>query len=87
MELESVLFEQFMELLAELAAEDLAECFDGQEESARRVYPSGTIKGKAAGGNNVVHVGMKLEVLSPGMEHAEESDVCSQVLGIACKFE
>jgi hypothetical protein len=33
-ELESVLFEQFTEFLAELAAEDLAECFDGQEESA-----------------------------------------------------
>ena len=87
MELKSVLFEKFTQFLAELAAEDLAECFDGQEESARRVYPSGTIKGKAAGGNDVVYVGMKLEVLSPGMEHAEESDVCSQVLGIARQFE
>ena len=30
---------------------------------------------------------MMLEVLSPGMEHAEESDVGSQVLGIASQFE
>src|SRR4029077_5981400 len=59
MELKSVLFEKFTQFLAELAAEDLAERFDGQEESARRVYPSGTIKGKAAGGNDVVYVGMK----------------------------
>ena len=30
---------------------------------------------------------MMFEVLSPCMEHAEETDVCSQVLGIASKFE
>ena len=30
---------------------------------------------------------MMLEVLSPGMEHAEESDVGSQVPGIASQFE
>jgi hypothetical protein len=47
-ELKSVLFEKFTQSLAELFAEDLAECFDGQEESARRVYPSGTIKGNAS---------------------------------------
>ena len=59
MELKSVLFEKFTQFLAELVAEDLAECFDRQEESGRRVYPSRTIQGKAAGGNNVVYVGMK----------------------------
>jgi hypothetical protein len=32
-------------------------------------------------------MGMNLEVLSPGMEHAEEPDVRSQVLGIASEFE
>jgi hypothetical protein len=30
---------------------------------------------------------MMLKVLSPGMEHAEESDICSQVLWIASQFE
>ena len=87
MELKSVLFEEFTQFLAELAAEDLAECFDRQEESSRRVYPCGTIESKAAGGNDVVHVGMNLKVLSPGMEHAEESDIGSQVLGISRQFE
>ena len=69
MELKSVLFEKFMQFLAELVAEDLAECFDGQEESPRRVYPSGTIKGKAAGGNDVVYVRMVLKVLSLSLIH------------------
>ena len=32
-------------------------------------------------------MGMMLEVLPPGMEHAEEPNVRSQVLGIASKFE
>jgi hypothetical protein len=56
-------------------------------EPARRVYPSGTIEGQTSGGNDVVYVGVNLEVLSPGMEHAEESDVGSQVLWIASEFQ
>jgi hypothetical protein len=32
-------------------------------------------------------MGMMLKVLSPGVEHAKESDVGSQVLGIARRFE
>src|ERR1019366_8898909 len=79
--------EQFTELLAELFAEPMAKSLDGQEEPARRVYPSGTIAGQTSGGNDVVYVGMNLEVLSPGMEHAEESDVGSQVLWIASEFQ
>ena len=79
--------EQFTEFVRELVAEDFAECLDGQEESARRVDPYATIGSKASSGNDVVYMGMMLEVLPPGMEHAEESDVCSQVLGIARKFE
>jgi len=86
-QLKSVLFEKFTEFLAELAAEDLAECFDGQEESARRVYPSGTIESQTSRGNDVVYMGMMLEVLSPGVEHAEESNIGTEMLGIASEFE
>ena len=64
-----------------------AECLDRQEEAARGIDPSGAVESQAAGGNDVVDMGMMLEVLSPGMEHAEESDVGSQVLGIASQFE
>src|ERR1039457_596630 len=74
-------------LCDELAAEDSTECLDGQEESTRRIDPSATIEGQAAGGNDVVDMGMMLEVLTPGMEHAEESDVGTEVLGIASQFE
>jgi hypothetical protein len=39
-ELKSVLLEQFTEFFAQLAAEDLAERFDGQEEAGRGIDPS-----------------------------------------------
>ena len=58
MELESVLLEQFTELFAELVAEDFAECYDGQKEAWRGIDPSGAIESEAAGGNDVVDVGM-----------------------------
>ena len=87
MELEPVVFEQFTKPGPELAAEAAAKCLDGQEEAWRRIDPSGTIGSQAAGGNDVVDMGMMLKVLSPGMEHAEESDVGSQVPGIASQFE
>ena len=58
MEMESILFEKLPQFLTELAAEDLAECLNGQEESGRGVDPSGTIGGKTAGGNDVVDVRM-----------------------------
>jgi len=86
-ELQSVLFEQITELVAELAAEDTAQRVNRQEEAARGINPLGTIESQAAGGNDVVNVRMNLEVLSPGMEHAKESDVGSQVPGIASQFE
>src|ERR1039457_5250004 len=87
MELESVLLEEFTKPHPEPAAEAAAECLDGQEKAARGIDPSGAIEGQAAGGNDVVDMGMMLEVLSPGMEHAEESDVGSQVPGITSQFE
>ena len=60
---------------------------DGQEEAARGIDPSGTVESQAAGGNDVVDMGMMLKVLSPGMEHTEESNVGSQVLRISSQFE
>jgi hypothetical protein len=87
MELESVVLEEFTQPQPEPAAEATAECLDGQEEAARGIDPARAIRSEAAGGNDVVDMGMMLEALSPGMEHAEESDVGSQVPGIASQIE
>ena len=87
MKLESVLLEQFTKLFAELAAEDSAQCLNRQKEAARGMDPSGAVESQSAGGNDVVDMGMMLKVLSPGMEHAEESYVGSEVLRIASQLE
>ena len=76
-----------MELLAELAAEDSAQCIDRQEKARRGIDPSGSVERQPAGGNDVVNMGMVFKVLSPGMEDAEESDIGSEMLGIASQFE
>ena len=77
MELELVLLEELLKSSCELAAEDAAECTDGQEESVGRSDPSGAIGSKASSGNDVMYVGMMLQVLAPGMKHAKKPDLCS----------
>jgi hypothetical protein len=48
---------------------------------------SGVIAGESAGGNDTVDMGVKLEFLVPGMEHAEEADLGSEMGGITSHFE
>jgi len=43
--------------------------------------------GETTSGHDVVNVWMMLQVLSPSMEHAKESDLCSQMLRIAGEFQ
>src|SRR5258705_5470956 len=80
MELKPVLLEEFTKPHPEPAAEAAAECLDEQEKASRGIDPTGAIRSQAAGRNDVVDMGMMLEVLSPGMEHAHETGVRSPVL-------
>jgi hypothetical protein len=66
-----------------LAAEDTAEHFDGKEEGAARGDPAGVVRSETAGGNHAVDMGMMLQSLVPGMEHAEEADLRAEVTRIA----
>ena len=70
-----------------LAAKDTAEHFDGQEEGAARGDPAGVIRSEAAGGQHAVNMGMMLQSLVPGVEHAEEADLGSKVPGIASDLQ
>ena len=81
MELELVLLEELLKSGCELAAEDAAECTDGQEESVGRSNPSGAIRSKAASGKDVMYVGMMLKVLTPGMKHAKKPDTAPRCFG------
>ena len=70
-----------------LAAEDTAEHFDGKEEGAARGDPAGVVRSEAAGGEHAVDMRMMLQSLVPGMEHAEEADLGSEVPGIASDLQ
>jgi hypothetical protein len=42
---------------------------------------------EAAGGNNSVEMRMQAQVLSPGVQDAEETDPGSEMPGIGCDFK
>src|SRR5258708_30225159 len=70
-----------------LAAEDTAEHFDGKEEGSVRGDPAGVIRSETAGGEHAVDMGMMLQPLVPGMEHAEEADLRAEVTRIASDLQ
>src|SRR5450759_2269518 len=63
-------------------AEERAEDLDGQQELAAASDPAFVIGRQAAGGNHAVEVGVKVQILTPGMEHGEEAGGYAQTLRI-----
>jgi hypothetical protein len=68
--------------IEKLAAEDAAEGLDGEEEGILGKNPAGVAWVETAGGNDAVEMRMQSQVLSPGVENAEEADLGSEVLGV-----
>lgn len=71
-----------MKEIEELAAKDAAEDLDGEEERILGMNPAGVAWIETAGGNNAVEMRMQSQVLSPGVQDAEEADLGSEVLGV-----
>jgi len=86
-ELKLVLVEGGLQSGDELAAKDPAEHLDRQKEAMARWDPAHVIGSEAARGGHAVDVGMMLEPLVPGMEHAEEADLRAEVAGIASDLQ
>ena len=70
-----------------LAAEDSTQHLDGEKEAIAGVDPALVIGGETAGRNHTMQMGMVLEFLTPGMEHAEEADFGAEMAGITGDFE
>jgi hypothetical protein len=47
----------------------------------------GVIERQPTGGDDAVDMGMKLQLLIPGMQHAEEADLGSEMAGCAGNLE
>ena len=71
----------------ELAAKDTSEHLDREEEVRTGLKPAGVIERESAGGDDTVDMRMKLEFLIPGVEHAEEADLCPEMSGVASDLE
>src|SRR5271157_1185304 len=71
----------------ELTAKNPAQHFDGKKERVAGVDQVGVIQREPTGWNHAVDMGMMLELLIPGVQHAEETDLGAQMSGIASHFE
>src|ERR1017187_2664086 len=73
----------------ELAAKNPTQHFDGKKERVAGVDPVGVIQiqRESTGGDHAMDMGMKLEPLIPGVQHAEETDLSAQMSRIASHFE
>src|SRR2546422_9702526 len=65
----------------ELTAKHPPEYLDGEKEAWVGANPAGVIEHESAGGNNTVDMRMKLELLVPGVQHAEEADLSPEMSG------
>ena len=75
-------FEGRLQADDELATKHAPQYSNGREEAWVGSKPAGVIAAESAGGNDTVDMGMKLEFLVPGMEHAEEADLGSEMGGV-----
>jgi hypothetical protein len=71
----------------ELATKDLTQYHFGQEIVVRRVDPAGVIERETSRGHHTMDVRMKPDLLVPSVQHTEETNLSTEVSGIASDFE
>ena len=81
------LLEGGLESLGELAAKHMTMHRDGEKEAWVRSNPVGVIQREPTGGDDTVDVGMNLEFLVPGMQHAEEADFGAEMFRVTGYFQ
>lgn len=69
-----------------LCSEDFAERLNGHEKRIQRMNPPFFVRRDSAAGNDAVNVRMEQKVLPPRMQDAEETNLGSQMFGVARHF-
>jgi hypothetical protein len=87
MEAEFALGESAPQSGHELAAKHPAQHFVGKKEGAAGLDPARVIGGQTTGREYAMDMGMKLELLIPGVQYAEETDLGAKMLGIEGHLE
>jgi hypothetical protein len=76
-----------LEASDELATKAAPQHRAGKKEARAGWNPAGVVERQSTGRDDTVDMGMKLQLLIPGMQHAEEADFGSEASGIAGDFE
>ena len=87
MESQPAVAEGALESRNKLAAKDATEYLDGEKEGAASFDPVRMIGGESAGRNHAMDMGVKPELLIPGVQYAEEADLGTKMRRIASNFE
>ena len=89
LEADSFPIESILESLPELAVKNDPQHFLRQKEAIARIRtdPALMIERQSTGGNDTVDMGMVIQSLRPGMEHAKEANLRTEVFGIAGNFD
>src|ERR1700693_3861747 len=87
MKAEPAVLESALECGGEFAAKDATEHLDGKKEVVGCLDPTRAIGRQPTGRDHAMHMRVKFEFLTPGMQHAEEADFRAEMLWIASNFE
>ena len=70
-----------------LAPKNTAQHFHRQEEGVPGVNPALMVRGEATGWDDAVYMRMRLKILPPRVEHAEEADLRTEVFRIGSNLQ
>src|ERR1700719_2522064 len=87
MKVELAIMKGALERFVELSAKDVTEHLDRKKEIVAWFDPARVIGRQSTGWRHAMHVWVKFEFLTPGVQHAEEANFCAKMLGIAGDFE
>src|SRR5258708_7557496 len=87
MKVELAIMKGALERFVELSAKDVTEHLDGEKEIVAWFDPARVIGRQSTGWRHAMNMWVGREFLTPGMEHTEEADFCTEVFGIAGHFE
>jgi hypothetical protein len=87
MKVELAVMKGTLERFVEFAAKDSAEHPDGKKEIIAWFDPVRVIGRQPTGRHHAMYMRVKFEFLSPTVQHAEEADFSTEMLGIARDFQ
>src|SRR5271155_5696718 len=87
MKVELAMMKGALERFVELSAKDSTEHLDGKKEIVAWFDPVRVIGRQPTGRHHAMHMWVKVEFLTPGVQHAEEANFCAKMFGIAGHFE